>query len=50
MDERYGTDEADSTKNRRLAEDYDSTKNGMDYKYQGKNYNYHANEALFRRA
>lgn len=28
-------DESDSTKNRRLADDYDSTKNGMDYKYQG---------------
>ncbi|XP_056622845.1 secretogranin-3 [Triplophysa dalaica] len=27
-------DESDSTKNRRLADDYDSTKNGMDYKYQ----------------
>ncbi|XP_077104343.1 secretogranin-3 [Siphateles boraxobius] len=33
-DERYGSDEADSTKNRRLADDYDSTKNVMDYKYQ----------------
>ncbi|XP_056112678.1 secretogranin-3 [Rhinichthys klamathensis goyatoka] len=33
-DGRYGSDEADSTKNRRLAEDYDSTKNVMDYKYQ----------------
>lgn len=30
-------DESDSTKSRRLAEDYDSTKNGMDDgKYQGK--------------
>ncbi|XP_051952919.1 secretogranin-3 [Xyrauchen texanus] len=34
VDERYGSDEADSTKNRRLADDYDSTKSGMDYKYQ----------------
>uniref|UniRef100_A0A8C2G3W1 Secretogranin-3 n=1 Tax=Cyprinus carpio TaxID=7962 RepID=A0A8C2G3W1_CYPCA len=34
VDEKYGTDEADTTKNRRLADDYDSTKNGMDYKYQ----------------
>ncbi len=42
--------DTDTTKNRRLANDYDSTKNGMDYKYQGKNYDYHANEALFRRA
>lgn len=32
----YVPDESDSTKTRRLAEDYDSTKNGMDYgKYQG---------------
>ncbi|KAI3377468.1 hypothetical protein L3Q82_008644 [Scortum barcoo] len=31
----YVPDESDSTKSRRLAEDYDSTKNGMDYgKYQ----------------
>lgn len=45
-DERYGTDEADSTKNRRLADDYDSTKSGMDYKYQGKNYNYHTNKVF----
>lgn len=28
----------DSTKNRRLADDYDSTKSGMDYKYQGEKY------------
>uniref|UniRef100_A0A673FKE4 Secretogranin-3 n=1 Tax=Sinocyclocheilus rhinocerous TaxID=307959 RepID=A0A673FKE4_9TELE len=34
VDERYGTDEADTTKNRRLADDYDATKNEMDYKYQ----------------
>ncbi|XP_042630899.1 secretogranin-3 [Cyprinus carpio] len=27
-------DEADTTKNKRLTGDYDSTKNGMDYKYQ----------------
>lgn len=50
VDEKYGTDEADTTKNRRLADDYDSTKNGMDYKYQGKNYNYHVAKALFGRA
>nr|XP_055030107.1 secretogranin-3 [Misgurnus anguillicaudatus] len=34
VDEQYGADESDSTKIRRLAEDYDSTKNKMDYKYQ----------------
>ncbi|KAM7015907.1 secretogranin-3 [Tautogolabrus adspersus] len=34
-DIQYVPDESDSTKSRRLAEDYDSTKNGMDYgKYQ----------------
>ncbi|CAL8352932.1 unnamed protein product [Merluccius merluccius] len=33
--EQYVPDDSDSTKSRRLAEDYDSTKNGMDYgKYQ----------------
>ncbi|XP_020496875.1 secretogranin-3 isoform X2 [Labrus bergylta] len=30
-DMQYVPDESDSTKSRRLAEDYDSTKNGMDY-------------------
>ncbi|XP_030270157.1 secretogranin-3 isoform X1 [Sparus aurata] len=30
-EEQYVPDESDSTKSRRLAEDYDSTKNGMDY-------------------
>lgn len=30
-DDQYIPDESDSTKSRRLAEDYDSTKNGMDY-------------------
>lgn len=35
-DDQYVPDESDSTKSRRLAEDYDSTKNGMDYgKYRG---------------
>lgn len=35
-DHQYVPDESDSTKSRRLADDYDSTKNGMDYgKYQG---------------
>ncbi|KAL2088774.1 hypothetical protein ACEWY4_015673 [Coilia grayii] len=33
-DDHFVPDEADSTKNRRLADDYDSTKKGMDYKYQ----------------
>ena len=34
-DDQYVPDESDSTKSRRLAEDYDSTKNGMDDgKYQ----------------
>ncbi|XP_028812469.1 secretogranin-3 [Denticeps clupeoides] len=33
-EERYPQDEGDSTKNRRLADDYDSTKNGMDNKFQ----------------
>lgn len=34
-EEQYVPDEADSTKSRRLVEDYDSTKNGMDDgKYQ----------------
>ncbi|KAL4660712.1 secretogranin-3-like isoform X2 [Arapaima gigas] len=34
LEDHYFTDDSDSTKNRRLAEDYDSTKKGMDYKYQ----------------
>lgn len=35
-EDQYVPDESDSTKSRRLAEDYDSTKNGMDDgKYQG---------------
>lgn len=35
-DDQFVPDESDSTKSRRLAEDYDSTKNGMDNsKYQG---------------
>ncbi|TKS69611.1 Secretogranin-3 Secretogranin III [Collichthys lucidus] len=34
-EDQFVPDESDSTKSRRLAEDYDSTKNGMDYgKYQ----------------
>lgn len=38
-DDQYVPDESDSTKSRRLAEDYDSTKNGMDDgKYQGKSW------------
>lgn len=35
-EDQYVPDESDSTKSRRLAEDYDSTKNGMDDgKYRG---------------
>ncbi|MBN3313378.1 SCG3 protein, partial [Atractosteus spatula] len=34
IDTHYFPDDADSTKNRRLVDDYDSTKNGMDYRYQ----------------
>lgn len=35
--DQFVPDESDSTKSRRLAEDYDSTKNGMDDdKYQGR--------------
>lgn len=35
-DDQYVPDESDSTKTRRLTDDYDSTKSGMDYgKYQG---------------
>ncbi|XP_062860456.1 secretogranin-3 [Trichomycterus rosablanca] len=34
-DERFTHDESDSTKSRRLANDYDSTKNRVDAKYQG---------------
>lgn len=42
-EDQYVPDESDSTKSRRLAEDYDSTKNGMDYgKYQGTHACHHA--------
>lgn len=34
-DQQLALDDADSTKNRRLVDDYDSTKSGLDYKYQG---------------
>ncbi|XP_066492115.1 secretogranin-3 [Tiliqua scincoides] len=33
-DQQLAVDDADSTKNRRLVDDYDSTKSGLDYKYQ----------------
>ncbi|XP_077174194.1 secretogranin-3 isoform X3 [Paroedura picta] len=33
-DQQLALDDADSTKRRRLVEDYDSTKSGLDYKYQ----------------
>lgn len=42
-EDQFVPDESDSTKSRRLAEDYDSTKNGMDYgKYQGTHTCHHA--------
>uniref|UniRef100_A0ABM5EYW3 Secretogranin-3 n=2 Tax=Pogona vitticeps TaxID=103695 RepID=A0ABM5EYW3_9SAUR len=33
-DQQIALDDADSTKSRRLVDDYDSTKSGLDYKYQ----------------
>ncbi|KAL8197215.1 UNVERIFIED_CONTAM: hypothetical protein K2H54_015870 [Gekko kuhli] len=33
-DQQLALDDADSTKKRRLVDDYDSTKSGLDYKYQ----------------
>nr|XP_060611255.1 secretogranin-3 isoform X2 [Anolis sagrei ordinatus] len=33
-DQQLALDDADSTKSRRLVDDYDSTKSGLDYKYQ----------------
>ncbi|NXC21369.1 SCG3 protein, partial [Corythaeola cristata] len=33
-EQQLATDDADSTKNRRLVDDYDSTKSGLDYKFQ----------------
>ncbi|KAJ6664051.1 hypothetical protein lerEdw1_008266 [Lerista edwardsae] len=33
-DQQLALDDTDSTKNRRLVDDYDSTKSGLDYKYQ----------------
>nr|AGC24768.1 secretogranin III copy 1 [Anguilla anguilla] len=41
LDVQYFPDDADSTKNRRLAEDYDSTKNWMDYRYQDEPDSFH---------
>lgn len=35
-DDHYTHEETDSTKSRRLTDDYDTTKNGIDNKYQGK--------------
>lgn len=34
-EQQLALDDADSTKRRRLVDDYDSTKSGPDYKYQG---------------
>lgn len=34
-DQQLALRDADSTKKRRLVDDYDSTKSGLDYKYQG---------------
>jgi len=34
-EQQLAVDDADSTKNRRLVDDYDSTKSGLDYKFQG---------------
>lgn len=34
-EQQLAIDDADSTKNRRLVDDYDSTKSGLDYKFQG---------------
>uniref|UniRef100_A0A8B9PHS0 Secretogranin-3 n=1 Tax=Apteryx owenii TaxID=8824 RepID=A0A8B9PHS0_APTOW len=33
-EQKLATDDVDSTKNRRLVDDYDSTKSGLDYKFQ----------------
>lgn len=35
LDGRHFTEDADSTKSRGLTDDYDSTKNGMDYRFRG---------------
>ncbi|KAF4792882.1 Secretogranin-3 [Turdus rufiventris] len=35
-EQQLAIDDADSTKNRRLVDDYDSTKSGLDYKFQGR--------------
>lgn len=34
-EQQVAIDDADSTKNRRLVDDFDSTKSGLDYKFQG---------------
>lgn len=35
-DNKLNLEDVDSTKNRRLIDDYDSTKSGLDHKFQGK--------------
>lgn len=35
-DNKLNVEDADSTKNRRLIDDYDSTKSGLNHKFQGK--------------
>ena len=35
-DNKLNMEDVDSTKNRRLIDDYDSTKSGLDHKFQGK--------------
>lgn len=35
-DNKLNVEDVDSTKNRRLIDDYDSTKSGLDHKFQGK--------------
>lgn len=36
FDNKLNVEDVDSTKNRRLIDDYDSTKSGLDQKFQGK--------------
>lgn len=36
LDNKLNVEDVDSTKNRKLIDDYDSTKSGLDHKFQGK--------------
>jgi hypothetical protein len=36
FDNQLNVEDADSTKNRKLIDEYDSTKSGLDHKFQGK--------------